>query len=72
MPKVAFGPAEEDSASLNPPVDLFGSAGFFFRSGDAGGAKVFWTVPSEGQVHITIVIPPSNEGQGMPGDDTES
>jgi hypothetical protein len=41
-----------------PPVDDAIKPGYISRTSAEGSARVFWSVPEDGQVSLTIEIPP--------------
>ncbi len=51
-------------APASPPVDDPIKPGYISRVSAEGSARVFWSVPEDGQVSLTIEIPPEKRTAG--------
>jgi hypothetical protein len=47
-------------APATPPVDTSTAPSYFSRTSAEGSARVFWSMPENGEVKMTIEIPPEN------------
>jgi hypothetical protein len=49
------------SAPATPPMEQTTSPSYFSRTSAEGSARVFWSMPENGEVKMTIAIPPESK-----------